>query len=106
MSLEEFFEQLPLERRQVMEPLHELILKKDKTVVAVVGAMMGKGMIIYSASGQFKYGLASVKNYFSLHLMPIYGVPALHAKYKALLPDAAFQKGCINFKNADQMPLA
>ena len=51
-----------------------------------------------------KYGLSSVKAYISLHLLPIYGSPALHAKYKTLLPKASFQKGCINFQSAEEMP--
>jgi len=56
-------------------------------------------MIVYNAPGIFKYGLSSVKNYMSLHVLPIYGSASLHSKYKALLLNANFQKGCINFKN-------
>jgi hypothetical protein len=41
----------------------------------------------------------------SLHAMPIYGSSVLYSKYKNLLPLANFQKGCINFKNAEEMPL-
>ena len=66
---------------------------------------MGKEMIIYNAPGTFKYGLASVKKYMSLHVLPMYGSPVIYEKYKALLKDASFQKGCINFKNKDEMPL-
>jgi hypothetical protein len=67
--------------------------------------MMGKEMIVYKTSGIFKYGLSSVKKYMSLHVMPIYGSSVLYAKYKNLLQSANFQKGCINFKNAEEMPL-
>jgi hypothetical protein len=67
--------------------------------------MMGKDMIIYNAPGTFKYGLASVKNYMSLHVLPMYGYPVIYEKYKAQLKDASFQKGCINFNNAAEMPL-
>ena len=42
-------------------------------------------MIVYNAPGIFKYGLPSVKNYMSLHDLPIYGSASLHSKYKALL---------------------
>lgn len=28
----------------------------------------------------------------------------MHAKYNALLPKAKFQKGCVNFKNAEEIP--
>jgi len=66
---------------------------------------MGKEMIVYKGNGLMKYGLASVKNYMSLHVMPIYGSIKLHSKYKALLNKANFQKGCINFDNEDKMPL-
>jgi hypothetical protein len=53
-----------------------------------------------------KYGLASTKNYMSLHCLPMYMNPALHAKYAGLLPAAKFQKGCINFTGGDAMPPA
>ena len=52
-----------------------------------------------------KYGLSSVKNYISLHALPIYGSTVLHSKYKTLLPTASFQKGCINFIHELDMPL-
>ena len=37
--------------------------------------------------------------------MPIYGSPILYSKYENLLNKAKFQKGCINFKSAEEMPL-
>ena len=66
---------------------------------------MGKDMIVYNASGIFKYGLSSEKNYISLHVMPIYGSKSLYARFKNLLGSANFQKGCINFINETQMPV-
>ena len=66
---------------------------------------MGKEMIIYNALGSFKYGLSSVKNYMSFHVLPMYGSTVIYDKYKGLLNKANFQKGCINFKNKDEMPL-
>ena len=66
---------------------------------------MGKEMIIYNAPGTFKYGLSSLKNYMSLHVLPMYGSKALYEKYKGLLREANFQKGCINFKSKNEMPL-
>ena len=67
--------------------------------------MMGKEMIVYKANNSMKYALSSVSKHISLHLLPMYGSPTLWAKYRALLPKAAFQKGCINFKTADEMPM-
>ncbi|HEV7781183.1 MAG TPA: hypothetical protein VGO58_07935 [Chitinophagaceae bacterium] len=62
-------------------------------------------MINYLAPGIFKYGLSSVKNYMSLHVLPMYGSPVLHEKYKKLLPLASFQKGCIHFRDEKELLL-
>ena len=88
-----------------MTDIHLIIIEEDKTVVPTVEQMMAKEMIIYKGKGFMKYGLASVKNYMSLHVMPIYGSKILFTKYKALLHKAKFQKGCINFDAPDEMPL-
>jgi hypothetical protein len=88
-----------------LSEIHSEIIKADKTVTAQVDKMMGKDMIIYNAPGSFKYGLSNVKKHISLHLLPIYSVPSLHAKYKELLPKASFQKGCINFTSEEEVPL-
>jgi hypothetical protein len=42
----------------------------------------------------------------SLHCLPMYMNPALHAKYITQLPDAKFQKGCINFEQGDALTLS
>jgi hypothetical protein len=41
----------------------------------------------------------------SLHLLPMYVSTILYEKYKGLLKEANFQKGCINFKNKDEIQL-
>jgi len=105
MTISAFISGQPADRQALLTELHDIIIQNDKTVTPLIAPMMGKEMIIYNAPGIFKYGLASVKNYMSLHVLPKYGSPILYEKYKALLKDAAFQKGCINFKNKDEMPL-
>jgi hypothetical protein len=105
MSISEFISTQPEERQELLSLLHEIIIGNDKTVNPVIAPMMGKEMIIYNAPGTFKYGLSSVKNYMSLHILPIYSSPVLYEKYKVLLKDAKFQKGCINFKSKNEMPL-
>ena len=105
MTIPAFIATQPAERQKLLSQLHEIIIQKDKTVTPVIAPMMGKEIIIYNAPGTFKYGLASVKNYMSLHVLPMYGSPIIYEKYKALLKDASFQKGCINFNNAAEMPL-
>lgn len=106
MTIIEFIKSWPAERQATLTELHETILANDPTVVAVIKPMMGKEMILYEERCYMKYGLASTKNHMSLHCLPMYMNPALHAKYVGLLPDAKFQKGCINFTDGAAMPLA
>ena len=105
MEIEVYIKSQPVDRQKILSDIHNAIIENDKTVIAKVELMMGKEMIIYKGKGVMKYGLASVKKYMSLHLMPIYGSISLHSKYKILLPLANFQKGCINFNNENEMPL-
>jgi hypothetical protein len=105
MSIHDFLSRLEPDRKKLLAAIHELIVQTDKSVEYKVSNMMGKEMIVYEASGIMKYALSAVKNYMSLHIMPIYGSPRLHTKYQNLLNEARFQKGCINFRNSGEMPL-
>jgi hypothetical protein len=105
MEIETYLSNQPSERQNALTVIHETIVGNDKSVKAEIGSMMGKVMIIYKGKGVMKYGLASVKNYMSLHVLPIYGSTILHEKYKTLLHKANFQKGCINFINDSDMPV-
>jgi hypothetical protein len=100
-----YIAQQPAERQQLLSGIHSIIITGDKTVSAIVEPMMGKDMIIYKAGGMMKYGLASVKKYMSLHVLPMYMAPKIYDKFNALLPGASFQKGCINFAGTGDMPL-
>jgi hypothetical protein len=104
MKPSDYIQEQAEERQELLTSLHHLIIGNDDSVVPAIESMMGKQMILYKERGYMKYGLASVKNHMSLHCMPIYMNPALHAKYSALLPAAKFQKGCINFSNATEVP--
>ena len=95
----------PEVRQSVLSDIHSIILEQDKTVIAEISPMMGKEMIIYKSRGVMKYGLAGVKNYMSLHMLPVYASKPLYEKYKSLLDKASFQKGCINFDTGEKMPL-
>jgi hypothetical protein len=95
----------PAERQSILSDIHSIILDQDKSVTSGIELLMGKEMIIYKCNGMMKYGLAGVKNYMSLHVLPIYGSKTLFEKYKSLLTKANFQKGCINFDSGDKMPL-
>jgi hypothetical protein len=105
ITIAEHLDKRDVSRQPLLKALHELILKNDPSVEAVVGTMMGKEMILYNDRGSFKYGLAAPKAYMSLHVLPMYMNATLHQKYEALLSKASFQKGCVNFKSAEEIPL-
>lgn len=104
-KIKDYISKQPADRQAILADIHSIILERDKTVVATIEPMMGKEMIMYKAKGMMKYALSSVKNYMSLHCLPMYGSPVLFNEFRALLPDANFQKGCINFTMPAQMPL-
>jgi len=105
MTISKFISKQSADRQKLLSGIHETIIQTDKSIKPVVEPMMGKEMIVYKSSGIFKYGLSSVKNYMSLHAMPIYASYPLYSKYKSLLTNAKFQKGCINFKSETDIPL-
>ena len=104
-KIKDYISKQSADRQGILADIHGIIIDKDKTVIATMEPMMGKEMMMYKAKGMMKYALSSVKKYISLHCLPIYGSPVLYNKYKELLPNANFQKGCINFTSADQMTL-
>jgi hypothetical protein len=95
----------PLDRQSILSNIHEIIIDLDKSTKATVEPMMGNEMIMYKTGGYMKYGLAGMKNYMTLHILPIYGSKSLYTKYKLLLNKSTFQKGCINFHDENEMPL-
>ena len=105
MDAELYISQQAKERQDILTNIHRIILENDETIKVEIEPMMGKEMILYKANGTMKYGLASTKNYMSLHLLPMYMAKALHEKYTPLLSKANFQKGCINFTHETEMPL-
>lgn len=102
----DFIQSMPAERQGILTAMHEVIIANDSSVTPVIKPMMGKEMIMYEQRCYMKYGLASAKNYMSLHCLPMYMNVPLHQKYEKLLPDAKFQKGCINFTDAEAFPTA
>src|SRR5258706_14695831 len=106
MSVSEFISSMPSDRQALLTALHDVMMTNCPGVNPVVKPMMGKEMILYEERSYMKYGLASTKNYMSLHCLPMYMNPQLHTKYAGLLSAAKFQKGCINFMDTAAMPPA
>jgi len=105
MQIAEFINIMPIDRQAILTAIHELILAHDKSVTPIVKPMMGKEMILYEEPGHImKYALASTQKHMSLHCLPMYMNAPLYQKFEKLLPDAKFQKGCINFKDGSEVP--
>ena len=111
MTPKQYLDSLPEDRKAIISKLRGFILKSDPLVKEVVSSMMGKEMLMYMQGDFMKYALSSVKDHMSFHSMVMYGSSkrfggsGLRERYEKLLPTVKFQKGCINFKNAVQMPL-
>jgi hypothetical protein len=105
MTPKQYIDSLPEDRREVIVKLRELILKSDPLVKEVVAGMMGREMLMYMQGDFMKYALSNVKNHISFHSMVMYGTKGMAEKFAKHLPKAKFQKGCVNFKDALQMPL-
>jgi hypothetical protein len=105
MTPSEYLKKQDADRKEILTSIHKIIVESHPKLKARVGDMMGKEMILYEMDGAFTYALASVKTHMSLHNIIMYGHAPLYAKYSKLLSKAKFQKGCANFKNAEQMPL-
>jgi hypothetical protein len=68
MTAEEYLTALQPERSSLLNEIHKIIISHDPAISATVGTMMLSKMILYYQSGTFKYGLASGKQYMSLHV--------------------------------------
>lgn len=49
-------------------------------------------------------GLANQKGHLSLHVVPMYLMPALQEQLAAAAPKLKMGKGCVNFKQAEELP--
>jgi hypothetical protein len=105
MAIHEYLNKQAPERKQLLSDIHKIISETNPKANAKIGKMMGKEMILYEVEGAFTYALSSMRGYMSLHNMIMYGHAPVYSKYSKILNKAKFQKGCVNFKNAEEMPL-
>src|SRR5579885_1753522 len=105
MAVLEYIEKQTPERKKLLSEIHHIIVETNPKAQARIGKMMGHDMILYEVDGAFTYALSSMRSYMSLHNMVMYGHAPVYAKYSKILNKAKFQKGCINFKGEEDMPL-
>ena len=116
-TVDEYLNQLPLERRKVVAAVRKIVLDH---LPAGFEEAMNWGMISYQVplslhprtyNGQplMYAALAAQKNYFVLHLMGVYGnksqLQHLIEAYKQMGKKMDMGKGCLRFKTLDDLPL-
>ena len=110
-TIEEYFDALPKDRREVLEFLHKFIHKVAPDL---------KPLFMYNMPGygSFKYknyknqildwpviGMASQKNYMSLYVCAIDAGEYIAEKHKAELGKVSVGKSCIRFKKLEDLNL-
>ena len=119
-SVDQYMQELPVERREAMQKLREVILKNlPKGFVEE----MGYGMMGYSVPHSIYpdgyhcdpkqalpfFALASQKNFIALYHMGVYAVPELYDWFVSEYPKHCkskldMGKSCIRFKKMEDIP--
>ena len=101
-----FVDTLDATQQLYFEQLRTAIKKHDAAVVEkIADVMSAKNALVYSQEAVFKYAFTRSKHHFSFHSMVMYANKDIYQLTTELLPDVLQQKGCINFKRIEQMPL-
>ena len=82
----------------LIEAFKRVIVENDPSVSMSLGLMMGEKGWTFHRAGEFRYAVASGKTRVTLHALPMYCQPKIHAAYKKRVPNGDFGKGCIRFK--------
>jgi hypothetical protein len=115
-TVDEFLASLPADRRDTMTTVHKAIRKAVPKLAAAVMSGMGPSPIIgygkyryKSASGRegdwFLIGLASAKNYYSLHICVGDKDGYLVERNSAKLGKVKTGRSCINFNKLEDLKL-
>ena len=108
---DEYIAKIDEPRRGQIQLLHDLIRKAVPSQKPyIISGMIGYGSFHYkSVSGRegdwFIIGLASQKNYISVHICASDGKEYVAEKYKEALPKANIGRSCIRFKNPTDIDL-
>ena len=103
ISYKSYLASLPLERRDEVERVWQVV---RENVAAGYTEQITPKFLTYMADGEWYIALANQKNYISLYLCSIYIFPELKAKLDNSGKKLKCGKSCINFKRAEDLPLA
>lgn len=94
-NVTDYLEQVPEDRRAILERLRKLCLKS----LAGYEEVMAYGMPGYKIDGNIEVGFASQKNYISLYVLKNAVVDA----HRTELAGASIGKGCIRFSKPEEI---
>lgn len=66
---------------------------------------IGPKYLEFRAGQEMYIGLTNQRGHISLHLVPIYLMPALRERLTAAAPKLKMGKGCLNFNKVEELPL-
>ena len=101
MTFDEFIAALPAERQQPAVQAWQLV---RQAMPDGYTEHIGPKYLEFRAGKDMYIGLANQKGHLSLHVVPMYVVPALQEQLAAAAPKLKMGKGCVNFKQADELP--
>lgn len=101
MTFDEFIAALPAERQ---EPAARVWALVRQAMPAGYAEHIGPKYLEFRAGKDMYIGLANQKGYLSLHVVPMYLMPALQEGLAAAAPKLKMGKGCVNFKKAEELP--
>ncbi|MDX2142890.1 MAG: DUF1801 domain-containing protein [Rhodospirillaceae bacterium] len=94
---------------QLAEQLARAVAANDASVARIDGLMMGERAVMFhrtvDGKSVFAYAVTAAKNRVTLHAMPMYCAPAIHAAFKKRIANGDFGKGCIRFKPGAEMDM-
>ena len=102
IAFEEFIAALPAERQQPARQVWQLV---RQAVPAGYTEHIGPKYLEFRAGPEMCFALANQKSYLSLHLVPMYLMPALQERLAAAAPKLKMGKGCLNFNKVEELPL-
>ena len=102
ITFDDFIAALPVERQQPAMQVWQLV---RQAVPAGYTEHIGPKYLEFRAGPEMCIALANQKSYLSLHLVPMYLMPALQEQLAAAAPRLKMGKGCLNFKTVEELPL-
>ena len=102
MAFDDFIAALPAERQQLATQVWQLVRHAVPTGYT---EHIGPKFLEFRAGPEMCIALANQKGHLSLHLVPMYLMPALRERLVAAAPKLKMGKGCVNFKKAEELPL-